>query len=682
MAVITSLLPKLWLYTDDWQDLSAYVQSFRIQWGRRSAWENIRPRTLTVVLQNPDRLFEPGSGAAYNDYWKQGGLLHMDLTYEWSGGGGPVSLAMFYGTINNITVKFKGHRRGISTVTVEASDPMAILAKEETDAPIASDTADVMVADVLDHVTWTGGTIDYTALTAGTATLQGMDPTNETLLSLIQKIAFTDQRVFWLQPHTDKKVVAYLEPTTGLAFTADGFLTDDEIFDLTLMVDDDQCCSHVRMTAQSYDLGDCTYDETAGAVEDMWTLASHGLVDLQEVWFSAVGTGADGYEADKHYWVIDCSAANYFQLASSYANAVANTPISGTGDSGGTWTLTVGGIEQTASQNADAEWMGERWLAESGLLLFTDAEVDDRATAEAALRHSLIGELRPMSVTVKVALGETYASTALTGKGQLLFPMRALSTSYDTGVVAGPPSVRSSSADESTGEAGDPDHNLHVTLPANVGVGDLLIVFIAQDGYDELYVGDSGFTRLTWGYNTGQDVVGGIFYKTADGSEGGTVAEFSGTTLQFAYCAYSFKDADITAPSVSSMAEGVDDSVEPPICNPGTSAARYWMSFAGCDRDDFSGYPADLTLNRRMAGTASILNASAAAAGVVATASSYTPSGTFGMTATDEWVSWTIGIAGGSTRTFQVYTLGGTVSGKVGEPITIQAYTDASLIFE
>lgn len=689
MAVITSVLPKLYLYTDDWQDISEHVQSFRVQWGRTNAWANIRPRTLTVKLNNPDRLFEPGSGSTYNTYWKQGALLYADLYYTYGEDSSAV-ISMFYGTVGSIKVHYQGHRKTVSYVTVEAADPMAILAKEETDAEMAGDTADVMVADVLDHLTWTGGTIDYTALTAGTAVLQTAGSYNATLLSLINKIAFSDQRIFWLQPDVDKKAVAFLEPMTGLTFAADGRLTDDEIFDMTISVDDDQCCSHVRMSGADNDIGDPTYDEAGGTVDDQWTLAGHGLTDLQDVWFSAVGTGATGYAVNTHYWVIDCSSADYFQLASSYANAVANTQIQGTGDSVGTWTLrvcgsdgTVDGADQTASQNADALWMGERWLSETGLLLATNAEVLARAQAEAALRHALLGELRPMSVTVKVSVGETWASTALQGKAQLMFPMRGLETTFDTGVIAGPPSVRSSSAGEGVGVGGG-SSNVSVVLPANVAAGDLLVVFIAQDGMNLLEDGDSGFTYLTGAAHASNQVAAGIFYKTAEGDEGGATVGFHGTaSLDFAYTAYAFKDAAVTAPAYSaSPSTGTDDSVEPPECDAGTSAARYWMSFAGCDRDDFDDYPDDLTLNRRKAGTADLFNASAASAGIQSTTDAYTPSGVFDMSGSDEWLCWTIGIAGGTTRSFQVYTLGGSVSGKAGEPITIQAFTDAALVFE
>lgn len=209
------------------------------------------------------------------------------------------------------------------------------------------------------------------------------------------------------------------------------------------------------------------------------------------------------------------------------------------------------------------------------------------------------------------------------------------------------PSVRSSSYGEDTGASGDPSHCVHVVLPPTIGSGDTIIVFIAQDGYDEVSAGASGFTRLCWGYNSGQDVVGAIFWRKAAGTEDGSTAEFAGNTLQFAYACYSFQNAtdpSIHQPTFSSMAEGTDTTAEPPVCNPGVSDDYYWLALAGCDHRTFSTYPADMTLDRLSAGTSSILNASCATAGKQNASASYTPSGTFGLTSADEWIAWTIAI--------------------------------------
>ena len=89
------------------------------------------------------------------------------------------------------------------------------------------------------------------------------------------------------------------------------------------------------------DIGDATFDFVDGGVDDEWTLNAHGLTTGVMVYFDAVGTGAGPFVVDTYYFAIRVDA-NTFQLASTYANAIAGTQIEGTADSAGAWSLTVG----------------------------------------------------------------------------------------------------------------------------------------------------------------------------------------------------------------------------------------------------------------------------------------------------------------------------------------------------
>lgn len=82
-------------------------------------------------------------------------------------------------------------------------------------------------------------------------------------------------------------------------------------------------------------VGDATYDETGGGVEDEWTLASHGLQVGDAVQFTAVGTGATGYAVDTTYYVAEVPGVNTFTLAATLGGSA----IEGTDDSVGTWTI-------------------------------------------------------------------------------------------------------------------------------------------------------------------------------------------------------------------------------------------------------------------------------------------------------------------------------------------------------
>ena len=82
-------------------------------------------------------------------------------------------------------------------------------------------------------------------------------------------------------------------------------------------------------------LGNATFDQTGGAVDDLWTLTSHGLEVNDQVQFTAVGTGAGGYAVDTTYHVTSVESANTFTLSATRGGAA----IVGAADSVGTWTI-------------------------------------------------------------------------------------------------------------------------------------------------------------------------------------------------------------------------------------------------------------------------------------------------------------------------------------------------------
>ena len=97
------------------------------------------------------------------------------------------------------------------------------------------------------------------------------------------------------------------------------------------------------LTEVGVDIGDATFDVAGGTVDDVWTLSAHGLLTGDKIQFDAVGTGAEGFVVTTDYFAIAVPAqTGEFQLASSFANAVAGTQIQGTGaNSTGTWSVTM-----------------------------------------------------------------------------------------------------------------------------------------------------------------------------------------------------------------------------------------------------------------------------------------------------------------------------------------------------
>ncbi len=411
MATVTATACTVGLYTTSWQDISAYVVDWKVTWGRSSVFENMRPATLQLKLLNTDRRFEPGySSGAYYDYLKCGTLLRAKMS--WTSSGGTTTVYLFYGTINSMELVYPNKRSdtGGAYAVVVASDPMAILAKERTESTYPTDTADAMVTDILGDIVWTGGTIGTGALTDPYgADLQPVGTSSgASLLSLIEQVAWAAGSVFFLGP-TDTEASALLIKTRNdtAAATADFTLHSDDLTDLILGLEDDNCYSHARLTGRDNDIGEAVYDKTGGTYESMWTLAAHGMVTAQEIWFSAVGTGAEPFAVDTHYFVIK-KTNDIFQLATTEANANAGTYITGTGsDSSGDWTVRVCGTLELAGRTADAQWMGERVLILSDILLWTDAEVDTRASDELSARTQMIDHLRPRRLGVLIGKGVT-----------------------------------------------------------------------------------------------------------------------------------------------------------------------------------------------------------------------------------------------------------------------------------
>ena len=103
-------------------------------------------------------------------------------------------------------------------------------------------------------------------------------------------------------------------------------------------------------------IGNATFDVTGGALEDLWTLASHGLRTGDRIQFTAVGTGAEPFVVDTDYWVVK-NDANTFQLAATLDDAEAGTIIEGTGsDSSGTWTVALQAMTYRAGPTGDEVW--------------------------------------------------------------------------------------------------------------------------------------------------------------------------------------------------------------------------------------------------------------------------------------------------------------------------------------
>ena len=163
-----------------------------------------------------------------------------------------------------------------------------------------------------------------------------------------------------------------------------------------------------------------TYLESSGGVADEWTDTAHKYLTGLLVTFTAKGTGASGFTTATNYYVIRVDD-NTFQLAASLANALIGTQIEGTGDSSGTWTVTVS-TPQTFRAGPPA---GETWEVMRMMIRLEDGA--------AAFNADKYGALTALTNGVQIQTGPSDGTVLhyLTGEAEDGTAQHALKSNMD-----------------------------------------------------------------------------------------------------------------------------------------------------------------------------------------------------------------------------------------------------------
>jgi len=190
------------------------------------------------------------------------------------------------------------------------------------------------------------------------------------------------------------------------------------------------------------------------------------------------------------------------------------------------------------------------------------------------------------------------------------------------------------------------DH--YVNMPLTIDAGDLLIVLFANDR-SRLVTTPGGWIELASDTN-GQHISLSVYYRIAAGIEGGTTVNFI-TSAEEEAAAQVYRITNwhgTTPPEISTAATGSDAAPDPASLNPAgwDVADTLWIAVAGQDRGDQTGttaYPAGYTDGTSIlssTGTGSCRTLSACR--VLATASE--DPGAFTITASEQWVAFTIAV--------------------------------------
>jgi hypothetical protein len=176
--------------TPSWTAVTTYVSSFRIQRGRAHELDQFQAGTATVMLDNPDRRFEPlyASGAYYPHVVP---LRRIRIRATWNA----VTYDLFHGYVERWQPSYPGPYEGVCEVT--ATDGFYVLANAAVNATYAQQFSGARIGAVLDAISWPAGD---RSIATGLMQVQGRTLENEAALTHLQAVAVAEQGYLWLNP--------------------------------------------------------------------------------------------------------------------------------------------------------------------------------------------------------------------------------------------------------------------------------------------------------------------------------------------------------------------------------------------------------------------------------------------------------------------------------------------------
>lgn len=206
---------------DDVDDVSEFVQSLSISRGRSDQFSSFRAGTLTLVLNNNDRRFDPinESSPYYNSTTGKSGVTprrKVQIVGD--------NIPLFTGRVTDIGVEYN---YDLSTVTITAADDFTLLANTFTDAPQTPpvELSGARVSRIL-NLPEVAYPADSRSINTGVAAL-GAFPiaANTNAANYLGKVAEAEQGLFFCAADgtltfTDRATTAFAAPVVN--FTDNG----------------------------------------------------------------------------------------------------------------------------------------------------------------------------------------------------------------------------------------------------------------------------------------------------------------------------------------------------------------------------------------------------------------------------------------------------------------------------
>lgn len=185
-----------------------------------------------------------------------------------------------------------------------------------------------------------------------------------------------------------------------------------------------------------------------------------------------------------------------------------------------------------------------------------------------------------------------------------------------------------------------------LTYPSGVTSGELLIAIGAIDGVPTVSGWPSGWVEIA-DSNSGANSIF-IAYKFADGTESGNFTVTSSASEQGSFYVFRIQNANVsTPPAISSSSVGTNTVPSVANINPADWGTEdtLWIAALSIDASrTVSSYPPDLTDNRNSSASGGTGGATAAFASVGSAVETYIAGGSFTISVSDDWISYTIAV--------------------------------------
>ena len=254
----------------EWFDISRYVMSFNIRRGRQAELDIIEPGSLSMVLDNDDRRFDPlyDAGPYYGDVLP---ARRVRVRAYWDG----ILYDVFSGYVNGWPQSYPSKQRNV--VDVKAYDAMGFLSFTDLTETRPSELTGARISAFLNNANWPALQRD---IADGEETLAAIVEESGTALSLVQEIAATELGRLFAAKNGDitfhgRNLSMQDLPASKGTWSDDDAGVDNNYEDIVPSFDDEKIYNRVSVTRE----GEGAVEQTS---QDLTSQTKYFVRDLSQ----------------------------------------------------------------------------------------------------------------------------------------------------------------------------------------------------------------------------------------------------------------------------------------------------------------------------------------------------------------------------------------------------------------